>query len=247
MRVTLVADVHANLPALEAVLEHARHFEPQGLWNAGDWIGYGAFPEDVVRLLRRDGAMSIAGDFDHRVLAFPDQRDAWRKSERHQKWIAYQWAWEHLSEDSREYLAGLPTSRRLRVSGRDVLLVHGSPARLTEHLYPDTPRERLEELAETARADLVVCGHSHRPFARQVAGTWFVNPGSVGRQDDGDPRASYATLELEPTRLRVFHHRVPYDLERTVEALREHRLPRAFEDMMRQGHKLSRVLDSTGE
>lgn len=245
MRVTLVADVHANLPALDAVLEHARHFEPQALWNAGDWIGYGAFPEEVVRRLRHAEAVSVAGDFDHRVLAFPEKKERRRETEPREKWIAYRWAWDHLNVESRAYLADLPKTRRFRASGRDVLLVHGSPARFREHLYPDTPRERLEELAAEARADVVVCGHSHRPFARRVAGTWFVNPGSVGRQDDGDPRASYATLELDRDEIRVCHHRVPYDVDRAVEALREHELPEAFVDMTRCGRKLSRVLQSS--
>lgn len=91
---------------------------------------------------------------------------------------------------------------RLRVKGQHVLLVHGSPASIEEGLDAETPKARLRELAALVKDDLVLCAHSHRPFVRRAKGVWLINPGSVGRPDDGDPRASYAILSFKRTSSR---------------------------------------------
>lgn len=241
MSYVLLGDVHANLPALEAVFEHAARRGAREVWNVGDWVGYNAFPNEVVERLRRAGAISIVGNYDLKVLKFPRKEAAWRQKKRPEKFLAFGWAYRNLSPESRDYLGSLPHQRRLEAEGRRVLLVHGSPASIDEHLYRDTPEERMRELADMAQADLVVCGHSHRPFQRRVGGVLFVNTGSVGRQDDGDPRATYATLEIAGDRLEVEHHRVEYDVESAVEAIRRHGLPDDFAEMMRRGRKLDWV------
>ena len=69
MSVALIGDVHANLPALEAVLDHAAGQGVDAVWNVGDFVGYGAFPDEVVRRLRREGVLSIVGNYDLKVLA----------------------------------------------------------------------------------------------------------------------------------------------------------------------------------
>jgi putative phosphoesterase len=132
------------------------------------------------------------------------------------------------------------------VKGWRILLVHGSPASNEEHLTPDTPKKRLRELAEMAKADVIICGHSHQPFVQDVDGVWFINTGSVGRSDDGDPRACYAVAQIDSKRLEVQHHRIEYDIDRTVAAIREHELPEAFAQMILQGRDLETVLEVAG-
>ncbi len=96
-----------------------------------------------------------------------------------------------------------------------------------------------------AGTDIVVCGHSHQPFARTVANVLFINPGSVGRPDDGDPRACYAILEAVQAELHVQHYRLDYDLDRAVSAIRENKLPEAFSQMILKGHDLDTVLQES--
>ena len=244
MRIALVGDVHANLPALEAVLEHAAERDARRVWNVGDFVGYGAFPDKVVSCLRAVGEVSVIGNYDQKVLAFPENDAAWRQSKGSEKYVAFGWAWRQLSADNRAYLAALPRERRINVDGLTVLLTHGSPASVHEHLYPDTPEERLVELVAIAAVDAIVCGHSHRPFVRSMAATTFINTGSVGRPDDGDPRATYAVLHVENGEFEVEHHRVAYDVDRAVAAIREHELPEAFAQMMIHGRKLGWVLEN---
>ncbi len=244
MKIALVGDVHANLPALEAVLEHASEKGARRVWNIGDFVGYSAFPDEVVSRLRETGAVSVIGNYDQKVLAFPDNDAAWRQSKRPEKYVAFGWAWRQLSADTRAYLAALPRERRIDVDGLTFLLTHGSPASVHEHLYPDTPEERLVELADMAAADAVICGHSHRPFVRRVAATTFINTGSVGRPDDGDPRATYALLHVQSGEFEVEHHRLAYDVDRAVAAIHDHELPEAFAQMMIHGRKLAWVLEN---
>jgi putative phosphoesterase len=241
MKVALIGDVHANLPALETVLAHARAQRVEATWNVGDFVGYGAFPEEVVQRLRREGALSILGNYDLKVLKFVRKKRKWRKSKHPDKFLAFQWAYEHLSKKSLAYLRALPEEIRLEIAGYQVLLTHGSPASNEEHLTPTTPESRLRELTGVAQADLIICGHSHQPFVRRVDGVWFINTGSVGRPDDGDPRACYAILELDREGVRVQHHRLAYDVARAVAAIRAHGLPEAFAQMMLQGRPLDAV------
>jgi len=241
MKIALIGDVHANLPALEAVLAHAEARRVEAIWNIGDFVGYGPFPDEVVRCLQRPDVVSIVGNYDLKALQFKKKKAKWKKSKPPEKYLAFGWAYEHLSKKSRKYLKSLPEQRRLEIEGRRVLLCHGSPEGVADHLDLETPRSRFRELAAAADADVVVCGHSHQPFAVEAAGVWFINTGTVGRPDDGDPRACYALLDLTASRLRVRHHRVAYDVARVVAALREHGLPEAFAEMFRQGRNLDAV------
>ena len=192
MSVALIGDVHANLPALEAVLDHAAGQGVDAVWNVGDFVGYGAFPDEVVRRLRREGVLSIVGNYDLKVLKFPRKQVKWRESKHPLKFLAFQWAYEHLSKKSRKHLRSLPKERRFKIARHRVLLTHGSPVSNKEHLTPATPVKRWRELAHIAQADVVISGHSHQSYARMVDDVWFINTGSVGRPDDGDPRACYA-------------------------------------------------------
>ncbi|MCL4561901.1 MAG: metallophosphatase family protein [Chloroflexi bacterium] len=245
MIAALIGDVHANLPALDAVLNHAHLNGAEAIWNIGDFVGYGAFPEEVVQRLRLAGAVSIQGNYDRKVLKVKQKKDKWEKTKVPEKWLAFQWAYRNLSKESRKYLRRLPKEMRLEVEGRKILLVHGSPASQNEPLDPDTPEERFRELAVLAQADLVVCGHSHRAFIRQVGSTWFVNTGSVGRPDDGDPRACYALLHLEPGEQEIRHYRIEYDVEKAAAAIFANHLPEDFAAMIRRGVNLDTIRSKT--
>ncbi|MBD3181402.1 HD domain-containing protein, partial [Candidatus Poribacteria bacterium] len=109
---------------------------------------------------------------------------------------------------------------------------------------PDTPAERLQELADTTQSDIIISGHSHRTFKQKVDGVWFINTGSVGRPDDGDPRAAYAIMHLRPRFFQIRHYRIEYDVERAVDSIREKGLPEAFAQMIQQGRSLDYILEN---
>jgi putative phosphoesterase len=249
MKIALIGDIHANLPALETVLRHAKGHGAEDIWNVGDSVGYGPFPDEVIQRLKQEQVTSVIGNYDLKVIHFPEKRKKFKKHKRPEKFLAFQWAYENLSPENRTYLASLPKQVWLQVLGKQILLVHASLEDNEELLVPNTPDSRFEELAKMAvsqnphgaRIDMIIFGHSHQPFARQVAGVWLVNTGSVGRPGDGDPRTSYALLELEEDLIDIKHFRLEYDVGATVSAIRKKGLPEAFARMLLQGVDLDSV------
>lgn len=245
MTIAFLSDIHGNLPALQSALEVARRAGAERLVVAGDLVGEGPHPVEVVRELRERGAEAIRGNVDRKVLklgadAGKLERRLHRKGRqrRNQAWAALQLA--HAPEE-RGWLADLPDQLNLEIGGRQVLVVHGSPWSDTDYVYPSlTPdglRAKLEPLGGW-RPAVLVCGHSHIPFAREVDGTVVLNCGSVGRPADGDPRGSLAILEVDgAAALRGGIARFHYDVEETAAALRERRVPGLDVDELRRGIK----------
>ena len=220
MRVLVVSDVHANLPALEAVLAHARG-EYDALWSLGDVVGYGPYPNECIATLCEHPHSAISGNHDHAVLGRISLNDF--NSDARQ---ANLWTRDQLDERSRAYLSTLPET--MVIDG--FTLAHGSPrAPIWEYLlYARNAEESFGHF------DTPVClvGHTHVPLifgqgrdGDQVdvlpphpgltvqldEGRYIINPGSVGQPRDGDPTAAYLLLE---TGLGTFEHRrVAYDVD----------------------------------
>ena len=230
-RLAIVSDVHGNLDALNAVLEDAREQEVDGFVNLGDMVGSGAYPEEVVRVLSDDRFLGVIGNVDRDVLEFA--RSPPRPKARSVKKAILAASVKDLSEESLRFISSLPVELRLEIGGKRILMVHDSPGGHDEPLGPDTADERLRELGRIADADIVLVGHSHRAFFRDVDGVLFVNPGSVGLPLDGDPRASYAILEALHGKVTL--RRVAYDIEAAVEALRSKGLPPEVGEGLRRG------------
>ena len=252
-KIALLGDVHANLPALEAVLAHAKKQGVIAFWNIGDFVGYGAFPDQVVKLSRKENFVSVIGNYDLKVLNFPKKDKKWRKKKHPLKWLAFKWAYDNLSMQNRKFLRSLPREKVLEIEEQSFLLVHATPASNEELLEPDTSQQRLLELskladsAHTKEFTALIFGHSHQSFTRKVGSTYFVNTGSVGRPDDGDPRAAYAILDVDSTGTRFHHFRVDYDVDKAVTAIRQNKLPEAFAQMLIRGRDLETVLRELSE
>ena len=247
-QIALLGDVHANLPALEAVLSHAASLGVEQFWNIGDFVGYGPYPDQVVERLRTKKFVNIIGNYDSKVLKFPQKTDKWREFKHPLKWLAFKWAYDNLSKKSRKYLSSLPKERDMVIGERRFLLVHGSPASNEELLVPDTPEDRLRELKQldeekySAEFEAIIFGHSHQAFSRQIGETTFINTGSVGRPGDGSPRTAYAIMHLGEEGLQISHYRLNYDIDRTVAEISKRGLPEAFGEMLIQGRDLERIL-----
>jgi putative phosphoesterase len=225
MKVALIGDIHGNLPALEKVLGHAHAHGAESIWNVGDSVGSGPFPDEVVQRLRQDQVLSALGSQDRKILRFTKRQARWRKSKNLKEYLAYKWAYEHLSKKSRKYLRSLSREVRMKVKGKNVLLTHVRPGPGKKGLRPETPEKELRQVARQARADLIVCGHTHQPLARQVDEVWFFNPGSVGEIMQEPAQASYALLTIQSQDVDLEHHLVEYDVEPLIAAMRDRGFP----------------------
>lgn len=167
----------------------------------------------------------------HRIACgcdYPDE-EAMRLGEASLKWTK-----EHISDENREFLRALPKELRLEVAGRQVLVVHGSPRRLNEYLYEDVSEEYLKELLDESNADILICGHTHKPYHRVVWGRDIVNVGSVGKPKHGNPNAVYTMVNLGES-VSVEFIEVPYDFEATSQAIEAAGLPGRFAELIRAG------------
>jgi putative phosphoesterase len=133
----------------------------------------------------------------------------------------------------REQRMLLPDIRTV-VDGKRLLLVHGSPRKMNEYLFEDRPVSSFARIAASSKADVIVFGHTHKPYVKQVDGVWFVNVGSVGKPKDGNWHACYAILEVTADPPAAFV-RVSYDINTVTRALRASELPHMFADDLETG------------
>jgi putative phosphoesterase len=233
VKIAIISDVHANLQALETVIADAEAREVDVFINAGDSIGFGPCPNEVVKLLLEKNVLSILGNYDLEVI----EGKIKTKGEKN---LALKFVRKELAKSCECYLFSLPRELRFEAAGKKLLVTHGSPESIEEHIYNDTPIERLKLLADIAKAEVVIVGHSHEQFRKKANGVWFVNPGSVGRPSDGNPQAAYGILSFNPFRVELI--RLDYDVERAAGALRRKGLPESFSQMLLRGASLDAII-----
>ena len=245
MRVLVLSDVHGNADALKAVLEASpRH---DYVWFLGDLVDYGPEPHiavDIVRSLKPD--VIVMGNHDYAVAFNTDCHCA---QELHELSVYTRMSISYrlLSKEQVRWLKTLRQRARLELSSKRVYIVHGAPRNpLYGYLKPGLPPEALEVMLTESSltlkprpvdVDYVVVGHTHIPATLRVREVQVLNPGSVGQPRDGDPRASYAILDLGAGSFTV--HRVEYPIDKVVEKLRalglEQRMLQALEVLLKSG------------
>ena len=246
MRYALISDIHANLPALEAVLEHLNGREDvTATFHLGDLVGYAPWPNETVALIRQAGISGVAGNYDSTVGTDYKHCGCRYEDPRQEELshLSYSWTRQHVSPETKTYLAGLPFRIDLlpgggHVSGTRVILVHGTPTLNTLYWTEDRPDEfslKMAGLAGAKPGDVIAFGHTHVPWHREIGGIHFVNTGSVGRPKDGDWRAGYVLLEAGSGPVRVEQVRVEYDLERAMRGIQDSGLPDDFAEYLRSG------------
>jgi putative phosphoesterase len=233
-RVAVVTDIHANLPALEATLEAIGSAGVDAVYCGGDLVGYGPHPNEVCALIEERGLSAIYGNYDYAIArdlddcgcAYVTAHDR----ELGQRSVA--WTLEHTDGRSKEFMRGLPFDLRFELGGLRVRLVHGSPRKVNEYLFEDKPARTFERIAAGADCDVLVFGHTHKPWIREHGGVLFVNCGSVGKPKDGDPRAAFALLELDGERAVASIQRVGYDAEAVAREVEAAGLPDEYAEML---------------
>jgi predicted phosphodiesterase len=249
VKYALISDVHANLPALEAVLDHvSRQPEVTATYHLGDLVGYAPWPNETVALIQDSKIPGVAGNYDSTVGSDYKHCGCRYEDPRQEELshISYGWTLQQVSPATKAFLAGLPFRIDLlpnggHASGPRVVLVHGTPTLITVYWTEDRSDDFCLKMAGHAGAkpgDVIVFGHTHIPWHREVGGIHFVNTGSVGRPKDGDWRAGYVLLEVATGSARVENMRVEYDVERAMQGIRESELPDDFAEYLRSGGRV---------
>ncbi len=240
-RIAIFSDIHANLPAMEAVRNSIEASTFDGVYCLGDIGGYASQPNEVQSLIMEMGCPTIMGNYDegvgfnkedcgcHYVKPFDIEMSN----------ISFLWTRDHTSDENKAWLRELPREIRFEAEGKRVLLCHGSPRETTEYLFENRSDGYLRQFVEggkaDAHADVIVFGHTHVPFHRSVDGVDFVNTGSVGRPKDGNPQAGYCVLTIDDGVVTAEQVRVDYDVELACSRLVNAGLPEYFADYLRTG------------
>jgi predicted phosphodiesterase len=246
IRFALISDIHANLPALRAVLADIdKQANVDGIYHLGDLTGYAPWPNEVVALLKERAIPGIAGNYDSTVAADYKHCGCRAESERDEELshLSFEWTKAHVTRETKSYLGALPFRLDIRpfgghAAGPTITLIHGNQTLNTVYVTEDRPDTFLEKMAAGlgAQSEDVVCfGHTHKPWQRVVGGVQFINCGSVGRPKDGDHRACYVMLSIDASGPHGEFVRVPYDVEETARALIEAGLPTEFAEVLRSG------------
>jgi putative phosphoesterase len=234
-QVAVITDIHANLAALQATLGRIEHMGIERVYCGGDLVGYGPHPSEVCALIEQRGIPTIYGNYDYAIARdLDDCGCAYRdQHERELGQRSVEWTLAHTDQRSKDWMRDLPFDLRLEVDGTAVHLVHGSPRKVNEYLFEDKPAGLYERLAAAEDADVLVFGHTHKPWMNTFGGVLFVNCGSVGKPKDGDPRGAFAVLGIDESgALRARIERVNYDAEAVAREVAAAGLPAEYAEKL---------------
>jgi putative phosphoesterase len=242
VKLAIFSDVHANLPGLEAVLADIDRADVDRRYVLGDLVGYAPWPNEVLERLRAERIPIVMGNYDDGTgydrdecgCAYIDPTEKALGDE------SFSWTKARTSDENKAFLRGLAPEIRFDSDGLRFLLVHGSPRRMNEYLFEDKPDSTLARIAAGANADVIVCGHTHRPYDKTVGATRFVNAGSAGKPKDGDPRACWVLIEAGARTASVEFRRVAYDVETAARAIEASDLPSEFAVQLREARGYQR-------
>lgn len=256
MKYALISDIHANLPALDAVLADIdTRAGVDATFHLGDLVGYGPWPNEVVNRIIERAIPGVAGNYDSTVAT--DYKHCGCQYEDPQQealsHVSYAWTRQQVSSATKAFLGTLPFRIDLRPLGGhlakpSVTLLHGNQVLNTVYVYEERTDDFLRKFGTGVGAregDVICFGHTHKAWHRIVDGVQYINTGSVGRPKDGDARAGYVLLELDKAAVGVEIVRVTYDIEQTARAILASTLPDAFADFLRQGGNAKTSADQT--
>jgi putative phosphoesterase len=220
MRILVLADIHANWPALQAINE------PHDVCLVlGDLVDYGLEPSPCIDWVRHKATHAIRGNHDHGVAQHV--KVIGKNGFKYLTSITRPLMQEKITTEERRYLATLPVSRTTTLDGSRFLLVHATPRDpLDEYAVADADfwSRRLQNID----AQVICVGHTHHPYVLEVGEKLVINPGSVGQPRDGDPRASYAVIDNHRVELK----RIEYPVEQTIRTVEESSLPESAKKLL---------------
>jgi len=223
MRIALLSDIHANEPALQAVLSDLSKDAVDLVICIGDIVGYGPDPAACVSLMREHADSCVAGNHD-REANTPE-----RYSGHPTAGPGLKHTYEQLDDDELAWLDELPERRRLQEDSITVAHSHPDPVHTDRYVYP----EDFSTVGTTVDTDLLAMGHTHVQGAETVEGTLVVNPGSVGQPRDGDPGAAYAVVDTDDQSADL--RRVDYDIDEVRDRVQATGLPDEAWERLKEG------------
>jgi len=230
MRIGILSDIHANLPALAAAMSWMSKQQPDHIVAVGDIVGYGPHPKPVIRMLQRFGVHCIGGGTDKRV-AFGLLSSTSRSISE----LTLRWTLRQLGEAELSFLKSLRYRYHAPLSRGQLVAFHGTPEDPELKIGLELPAADLLALFQRFDAACVVASGRHLPFERRLGKRLLIDPGSVGLSLGGAPGADVAVLEDTPQGLGVRFEKLPYDTEWVAQDMAHHGFPPPLIEAVRRG------------
>ncbi|WP_461204827.1 metallophosphoesterase family protein [Clostridium sp. DL1XJH146] len=225
MRFAIIGDIHSNKFALDSVFKDINDKKVDFIISTGDLVGYLAFPNEVIEMMREHKVLVVQGNHDKRIgdseKVNNDIINVMSEEEIQKKASLVFTNWI-ISDDNRRYLKNLPTRLKLVCGKLEILVVHGSHRAIDEYLYED--KEYLSQFEKTVQSDVIICGHTHIPYYLKIGDKHFINAGSVGKPKHGDSRATYVIVDIQESKVKCEIIKVSYDVESMVKAIKENNM-----------------------
>jgi len=235
MRIAVIADIHSNIFSLNEILLDIDNRNVDMVICLGDLVGYATYPNEVIDTIRENRILTIKGNYDEAVgeelmacgCDYPDPKDLENAG------ISLNWTIDETREDNKKFLKGLPMEVTMGFEGRTVKFVHGSPRKINEYLKENS--KEAEEVMADFEEDILICGHTHKPYFKMYGDKLLVNAGSAGKPKAGTPKANYVVIDSNAKTPNVEIYEVDYEFEKTAKAIEEAGLPQEFADILRTG------------
>lgn len=236
MRLAILGDIHGNIHALTAAYGAAMAESPDEVLHLGDLGGYAPFVNEVVAFIRDKGIRGVRGNYDRNVAEGNEHCGCKYEdplmAELSQR--SFDWTKQKSSDESKAFMLELPPTITIKNGGRAVMLFHAAPHKDTLYWFEDRPDKFFAEMGEKAGTDVLIYGHTHKPYVRELEGRTFINAGSVGKPKDGDARTCVAIVDIDEARVNCRFVRLDYDIASVARAITDSGLPGEFAEKLRQ-------------
>ncbi len=236
MKFAVFGDIHGNIEALKAAYMAATAAGADKIYHLGDVGGYSPYVNEVVEFLIAHNISGVQGNYDEAVAN--DREHCGCKAEEpvqeKMAHLSFVWTKRHASSSSKAYMKNLPTEILFNAGSMKVALFHATPRKNNLYWYEDRPEKFFSEMEGKIDADILIYGHTHKPYRKDFGGKIFINAGSVGKPKDGDPRACVALVDSTADRVAVEFLRVTYDVETVAQAIVISGLPSYFAERLKE-------------
>ena len=257
MKLAIISDIHANHPALDSVMEDIKNQNVDGIYCLGDLVNFAGWDNEVINLIRFHNIPCVQGNHDEGIgwnkESFPFSFS--NKAKEEFGLASIKRVNETITEPNRKFLKNLPSAIKLEFhiakQHIKIAFVHANPSNNLDYIQPETSDTELKKLLEKVDADVLLMGHTHKPFHRkltyenkenQKVFRHALNVGSVGKPKHGDNRACYVTMEVNentaldnPESFHIEFHYIKYDVEKVIRKIKEIGLSNAYDEFLKKG------------
>lgn len=215
MKVAFIADIHSNLEALKVVLKEINKQNIKKIFCLGDVIGYASNPNECLEIVKEINIPCCMGNHELAVINQNALGFNVYATE------AIEWTISKITKGNLDFIKTFPEKIEIVLDDIKILMIHGSPFDpINDYVFPDYPLERIVDVVDS---EVVVMGHTHFPFIKEIKSCLIINCGAVGQPRDHNPDACYVVLDTKNIIAKIYRAR--YDIKTTAEKITKNGLP----------------------